>query len=88
MFLRVDTYDPVEYPPKSLNLTSLVFLWSHLKTVIYASPYINLQDSKNKTIYISRQLIKQYILSVTSTEINRRLIAYLSLNGANYIQFI
>lgn len=57
-------------------------------TVTYAYLHINLQDSKNKTIYNSRQLMEQHNLTTTLKEINRRLEAYLSANRTNYIRFI
>ncbi|XP_022170059.1 uncharacterized protein LOC111033573 [Myzus persicae] len=45
----IATHGPVEWPPRSPDLTPLdFFLWGHLKNVVYTDPPINIQDLKNK----------------------------------------
>lgn len=83
------THGPVEWPPRSPDLTPLdFFLWGHLKTVIYADPPANLQDLKNKITVACRQLTKEQILAAPYREVSRRLELCLEKNGGNFEHFI
>ncbi|VVC25703.1 Hypothetical protein CINCED_3A000490 [Cinara cedri] len=86
---RMGTRGPVEWPPRSPDLTPLdFFLWGHLNTVVYAEPPANLQDLKNKIAVACRQLTKEQILAATYTEVSRRLELRLEKNGGNVEHFI
>ncbi|XP_022170291.1 uncharacterized protein LOC111033711 isoform X2 [Myzus persicae] len=83
------THGPVEWPPRSPDLTPLdFFLWGHLKTVIYADPPANLQVLKNKITVACRQLTKEQILAAPYREVSRRLELCLEKNGGNFEHFI
>jgi hypothetical protein len=47
----MDTHGPLQWPPRSPDLTPLdFFVWGYLKTVVYSNLPNDFQDSKNKII--------------------------------------
>jgi hypothetical protein len=83
------TYGPVQWPPRSPDLTPLdYFLWGYLKTKVYAEPPINLQDLKNKIILACNQLTENQIIAATQSELLRRMEACIESHGDNFEQFI
>lgn len=71
------TNGPLEWPPRSSDLTPLDFflygfLFRYLKTVLYVDPPISLHCLlRNKITAACRQLTGQQILTETNTEVNR-----------------
>lgn len=68
--------------------TTRLFLWCHLKTVVYAYPPENLQDLKNKITVDCRQLTKEQILAETHREVICRLGVFLEQNGGHFEHLI
>lgn len=63
----IGTYGSIEWPPRSPDLTSFnFFLWSHLKTVLYADPPINVQQLKNKISATCNNLTEELITAATN----------------------
>ena len=85
----IATHGPVEWPPRSPDLTLLdFFLWGHLKNVVYADPPINIQDLKNKITHACYLLNENQILAATNRECLRRFEACTLHDGGTFEQFI
>lgn len=83
------TYGPIEWPPRSPDITPLdFFLWGHLKTIVYADPPINVQNLKDKITAACNQLSEEQITAATSKEFMRRAELCLVHGGQQFEQFI
>eukprot|EP00102_Acyrthosiphon_pisum_P006741 XP_003240351.1 PREDICTED: uncharacterized protein LOC100573963 [Acyrthosiphon pisum] len=83
------TYGPIEWPPRSPDLTPLdFFLWGHLKTIVYADPPINLQHLKDKITAACNQLTDEQITAATNKEFMRRAESCFVHGGEQFEQFI
>ncbi|XP_026819047.1 uncharacterized protein LOC113558322 [Rhopalosiphum maidis] len=83
------TYGPIEWPPRSSDLTPLdFFLWGHLKTIVYADPPINLQNLKDKITETCNRLTDEQITAATNKEFMRRAEACFVHGGEQFEQFI
>jgi hypothetical protein len=82
-------YGPIEWPPRSPDLTPLdFFLWGHLKTIVYADPSINLQNLKDKITATCNQLTDEQITAATNKEFMRRVEACFVYGEEQFEQFI
>ncbi|KAL4085280.1 hypothetical protein QTP88_027139 [Uroleucon formosanum] len=83
------TYGAVQWPPRSPDLTPLdYFLWSHLKTVVYANPPTCLLELKNKILAACNQITEEQIISAINREFLIRVECCLQHHGAQFEQFV
>jgi len=73
----------IEWPPRSLDLTPLDFLWGHLKTQIYASQPTSFDNLKQRIIDECRQITPEVFQNVRE-RFEQNLYYCMEVEGQNF----
>ena len=78
----------IEWPPRSPDLTPMdFFLWGHLKSVVYKTKPLNMEDLKNRITAECHKLTAQQLKHVTE-ETKDRFFLCIEKEGQHIEQFL
>lgn len=80
---------PLRWPARSPDLSPLdFFLWGYLKTVVFETQPLNLEDLQNKIVQACNNITPEMITASCTRELIRRFEACLASNGGHFEQFL